>query len=236
MSKVVFPQIGREIEVADGQTILDAALEQGVGYPHSCRQGRCGACKSVLLRGTASMKRPYSRFALSEDELKSGMVLACKAVPVGRAEVAWPVAGGGLNVSRLKGEVSRLQVATHDIMRVSVRLERPMAFLPGQYALLKFGSCESRSYSMANLPEDELVEFHIRHLPGGCASSHVRTELRIGDVVDLTGPLGNAYLREEETPRIVAIAGGSGLAPMQAIVRRAPRRVRRSRLFGLVLG
>ena len=37
---------GDEIIVDDGNTILESALDQGIDFPHGCRTGNCGACKS----------------------------------------------------------------------------------------------------------------------------------------------------------------------------------------------
>ena len=55
------------ITVEMGQTILEAAISQGVPYPHGCRSGNCGACKSRLISGDVEMS-PFSEFALTEDE------------------------------------------------------------------------------------------------------------------------------------------------------------------------
>ena len=63
------------VTVEIGQTILEAALSQGVPYPHGCRSGNCGACKSRLYAGDVEMS-PYSEYALSDDEKADGLVLA----------------------------------------------------------------------------------------------------------------------------------------------------------------
>src|SRR5689334_18667493 len=76
------------IAVEIGQTILDAALAAGVPYPHGCRSGNCGACKSRLGEGEVEMA-PYSEFALTEAEAAEGLVLACRAVPWSDAAVEW---------------------------------------------------------------------------------------------------------------------------------------------------
>ena len=52
------------INVETGQTVLEAALAQGVPYPHGCRSGNCGACKSRLESGDVEMA-PFSEFALT---------------------------------------------------------------------------------------------------------------------------------------------------------------------------
>ena len=86
--RVKIAQRDAPVEVALGQTILDAALAAGIPYPHGCRSGNCGACKSRLVSGEIAMS-PYSAFALDETERDSGLVLACRSVPWTDAEIAW---------------------------------------------------------------------------------------------------------------------------------------------------
>jgi len=74
---------------------------------------------------------------------------------------------------------------------------------------------------MANLPGDPILEFHIRRTAGGATSLHVSEQLRIGDNVRVEGPFGASYLREAHRGPIIAVAGGSGMAPIKAIVERA---------------
>jgi naphthalene 1,2-dioxygenase ferredoxin reductase component len=62
------------------------------------------------------------------------------------------------------------------------------------------------------------LEFHIRLTPGGAVSSYVHAAVRLGDMVSLQGPFGAAFLRPEAAGPILAIAGGSGLAPIRSIV------------------
>jgi CDP-4-dehydro-6-deoxyglucose reductase/ferredoxin-NAD(P)+ reductase (naphthalene dioxygenase ferredoxin-specific) len=82
------PQAGRTIPVKPDQTLLAAALAAGVDYPHSCRSGRCGACKSRLAGGSVTLL-PHTRFSLSEEEKAAGLILACRAVLETDATVMW---------------------------------------------------------------------------------------------------------------------------------------------------
>ena len=60
-------QARTSLEVQEDQTILDAALAVGIPYPHGCRSGRCGSCKSRLIEGEVELLQ-HSRFALTEEE------------------------------------------------------------------------------------------------------------------------------------------------------------------------
>lgn len=112
---------------------------------------------------------------------------------------------------------------THDIKRVRLEVVAggPFTFSAGQYANVTFPGCPTRDYSMANHPDDPILEFHVRHIPGGCASAYCARKLRLGDPVAVEGPFGTSHLRERHTGPILAIAGGSGLAPIKSIVETA---------------
>src|SRR5438105_3104752 len=111
------------IPVEPGETILAAALAQGVPYPHGCRSGNCGACKSVLLSGEVDLA-PYSGYALTEEERSQGLILACRATPWSDAAVAWletdEVAAHPLR--QVTCRVIGLEDLTHDIKRVRLEI------------------------------------------------------------------------------------------------------------------
>ena len=210
------------ITVGAGQTILDAALDAAVPYPHGCRSGRCGACKSRLVRGDVELLQ-HTPFALSAKEREQGFILACRAVPQQDGEVIWLAEEDDAIVptpQRYRGRVVGISDATHDIKRVSLRLENDelFPFAAGQYARLTFPGAPSRDYSMANLPGQSELEFHIRHVPRGLTSGRVASSVRIGDAVLVEGPFGASYLRERHAGPILCVAGGSGLAPIKSIV------------------
>jgi NAD(P)H-flavin reductase/ferredoxin len=214
-------------------SILDAALAAGVPYPHGCRSGECGSCKSRLLCGDVLMDGCAPE-ALSADERSTGLILACRARPRSDVEVAW-LSGDGNDVVHpvrfMDGHVVHIEQATHDITRLRLAIRgAPPAFAPGQYAQLAFGDRPPRSYSIANRPGDDTLEFHIRHVPEGAASTYVAKQLRPGERVAVEGPFGTAFLREPITSPLVLIAGGSGLAPMKSILLAALERRRAHRI------
>ena len=217
-------QLPRPLSVADGQTILDAALAQGFDYPCGCQSGNCGACKSRLLSGRVE-HAPFSEFALMEEEKAAGLILACRAMPLGDCEVAWVEADDTAMHPRreMTCRVVGIEDATHDIkiVRLAIETGGPFVFSAGQYAALAFGSLPARDFSMANRPDEAVLEFHIRLVPGGAVSSFVATRLKVGDKVKASGPLGISYWREKHTGPIYALAGGSGLAPIKSIVETA---------------
>jgi CDP-4-dehydro-6-deoxyglucose reductase/ferredoxin-NAD(P)+ reductase (naphthalene dioxygenase ferredoxin-specific) len=118
--------------------------------------------------------------------------------------------------------VTGLERATGDIriLRLAPPVGARFEFRAGQYAKLGFGTLPPRDYSMANAPHEPLLEFHIRDVGDGASRYAVR-RLALGEAVTVDGPMGDAYLRPEHPGAIIAIAGGSGLAPMKSIVETA---------------
>jgi CDP-4-dehydro-6-deoxyglucose reductase/ferredoxin-NAD(P)+ reductase (naphthalene dioxygenase ferredoxin-specific) len=168
---------------------------------------------------------PYSEYALTQEEREMGLILACRAVPWEDSEVAWLGEHDTVHhpIRLMTCRVTGLDDMTHDIKRIRLEIAEggPFTFSPGQYCAVRFGDLPPRDYSMANTPETEGIEFHVRHVPDGKSSGHVADRLAVGDTVKVEGPFGSSWLRETHRGPIFALAGGSGLAPIKSIVERA---------------
>jgi ring-1,2-phenylacetyl-CoA epoxidase subunit PaaE len=68
----------RDVPVAEGESILDAALRAGMDLPFACKGGMCSTCRAYLVEGEAPMDVNYS---LEPWELKAGFILTCQARP-----------------------------------------------------------------------------------------------------------------------------------------------------------
>lgn len=223
MPKLTIRQWPLPIETGKA-TILDAALDCGVPFPHGCRTGECGACKCLLLSGDVAMKN-YDSAALSASEKAAGFVLACRAKPSGDVHVAWlgETVSIDLPVGRLAAQVTNMEQVSPLIRRLYLWPEEPLRFAAGQFARLKFAGLPARAYSMASMPGEEVLEFHVRLIPGGRVSAHIQDHLKVGDTVQIEGPYGSAHLRSGDDSPLVLIAGSSGLAPVKSIARTALR-------------
>lgn len=217
----------RSAPVLTGETILASLLQAGVAFPHNCQAGNCGACKCELVEGD-TLELPYSEYALSPEERAQNLILACRTQAWGDCTVRLLDAEElVLHPSRvLRCRLVAFGDLTHDIKQLKLSIEAggPYSFSAGQHARLKFApGIPERDYSMANRPDEETLEFHIRHVPRGQTSDYVFSCLHLGAEITVSGPLGNAYLRENHKGPILAVAGGSGLAPIKSIVETALR-------------
>jgi len=212
----------RPIPVEAGDTILASLLRAGVPFPFSCQAGNCGTCKCELVSGDI-LELEHSEHALGAEERAKGIILACRTqvwddTVVRRIDAEELV----MHPSRvMRCRVLEIEPLTHDIktVRLAVEAGGPMSFSAGQYAELEFAPGLSRHYSMANTPQEPELVFHIRHMPEGRTSSHVAKHLKPGDKVKVQGPLGVSYLRDSHRGPVLLVAGGSGLAPIQSILR-----------------
>jgi toluene monooxygenase electron transfer component len=216
---------GPSFEVAAAEdTLLRGALRSGVGLPHECSVGACGACRFELLAGdmeTLWQEAP----GLSERDRRRGKRLACQSRPLGDCVIR--VRCGeeyqpAVAPRRFEATLRERRALSGDMTEFTLMGPGPAEFLPGQYALLyPHGVSGARAYSMSNLPNAEGVwQFIVRRVPGGRGSASVFENLVPGARITVDGPYGHAYLRPG-TRDVVCVAGGSGVGPMLSVARAA---------------
>jgi p-cymene methyl-monooxygenase electron transfer component len=226
---------GAEFEVPSGQTLLEAALKNGVPFPHNCTVGTCGSCKCKLKTGRVSALTDFG-YTLSQQEIAAGFILACQAVPKNTlTEIVVEVATDAPAAEKFTGRITATSDLTHDIKRVTLEIDRPVKFVAGQYANLKIpGVQRARNYSFADAPEREgrtQLNFFIRKVPHGAFTEPLFDGKLNGLDLEIDAPHGGFHLRAGAGP-MVCIAGGSGLAPLMSVLESARRdRVRRPCAF-----
>jgi CDP-4-dehydro-6-deoxyglucose reductase/ferredoxin-NAD(P)+ reductase (naphthalene dioxygenase ferredoxin-specific) len=107
------------------------------------------------------------------------------------------------------------------VVRLEVLSGGPFAFSAGQYARVAFPDQPPRDYSLANRPDEPVLEFHIRDNARAGAGAAPFDRLARGDRATVEGPFGEGWLRQAHAGPILAVAGGSGIAPVKAIVETA---------------
>ncbi len=215
---------GHSFQIEDDESILTAALREGFTLPYGCRNGACGSCKGSLLEGTVQHTGAAS--ALNDADRASGKILFCVARATSDISIECREIGAArdIQIRILPCRVNKLDKLAPDVMRLQLKLpsNERMQFLPGHYLDILLKTGERRSFSIANTPHDDaLLQLHIRLVKGGQFTEHVFNTMKEKDILRIEGPLGSFYLREDSPKPILFIAGGTGFAPIHAIIAHA---------------
>ncbi len=216
---------GHRFEAEENETLLDAALRQGVALPYGCRNGACGSCVAKVVRG--EIRYPEGQpAAVTAEEAALGMAALCQARAASDLVIESREVGSAaeIEVRILPSRIESMARLNHDVMLLRLKLpatER-LQFLAGQYIDILLRDGRRRSFSLANAPHDDaFLELHIRHIEGGEFTSEVFDKMKVKDILRIEGPHGGFYLREESDRPIIFMAGGTGFAPVKAMIEHA---------------
>lgn len=206
--------------VEDGETVLEAGLRQHLALPFGCQSGGCGSCRVRLLRGEVEYQFPPP--ALSPAEIEAGYILMCLAHAKSdlALELHQPARLDELRPRQLPCRVAAKKMLAHDVIGLSLKLPKgeKFSYLPGQYIDFLLDGGRRRSFSLANAPNGETLELHLRITPGGKFAQWVQTQMPDKAILRFEGPLGAFYIREESDRPILLMAGGTGFAPVKAML------------------
>lgn len=210
------------LEVDGGASLLNTLSAQKIFIPSACGgKATCGLCKLRVLEGADPLlptEEPY----LSPQERAGDVRLSCQVKIKRNLRIYIPEEL--FLVQEYKARVERITQKTHDIKEFRFALDKPIVFKAGQYMQVitkpygKISETVWRAYSISSNPSDSLaVELIVRRVPQGICTTFMLDHVKEGDDIMLTGPYGDFYPRTEAEGYIL-IAGGSGLAPMRAII------------------
>jgi CDP-4-dehydro-6-deoxyglucose reductase len=216
---------GRAFAAEADETLLDAALRQGLTLPYGCKDGACGVCKGKVLDGSVDHGTAQLH-ALKDEEKAAGLALYCCAKAQSDLVIECKQLGSvsDIPVKMLPSRIEKLERLAPDIIELHLRLpaNERLQFWAGQYIDILLKDGKRRSFSLANAPEnDDLLQLHIRHVPGGLFTEQVFTTMKVRDILRFEGPHGSFYLREDSKKPMILLAGGTGFAPIKAIVEHA---------------
>lgn len=223
--RVTLTATGNTFQVAADETIIEAALRQGIGLPYGCRNGACGSCKGHVVAGEIDYG-VYQERNLTPTEKAAGKALFCVAKP--RSDLTLDVkeigGSGDVQIRTTPCRVEKVEKPAPDVAVLYLKLpaQERLQYRAGQYldVLLKDG--KRRSYSMANAPHDDAhLQLHVRAVPEGHFSQYVFTDMRDRAILRFEGPFGSFFLREDSDKPIIMMAGGTGFAPIKAMIEHA---------------
>ena len=223
--QVTIQSSGHTFSVNPEESVLDAALRQGIILPYGCRNGACGSCMGTLKAGTVNYRngRPSG---LSETDATEDKALFCQARPVTdlTIQVQEVDAARDIEVKTLPCRVNKLEHLAHDVIRIYLKIpdtER-LQFLAGQYIDVLLKDHTPRAFSIANPPhDDKFIELHIRNVKGGYFSAQVFNQMQEKAMLRFKGPLGTFFLREDTDRPAILIGGGTGFAPLKGMLEHA---------------
>jgi CDP-4-dehydro-6-deoxyglucose reductase len=213
----------KSFRVRQGESVLAAALRQGVMLPYSCKNGTCGSCKGIVESG--EVHYPFHPpLALERSDFADGYALLCQAEPIEDlvVRVREIEAVRDIQVRMLPVRVVEKTLLSENVARLRLRLpaSQRLQFLAGQYVDVLLSGGKRRAFSIASCPSlENEFELHIRHVEGGDFTGHVFSTLQERDILRFEGPLGNFFVRNDEPDRpMIMVGGGTGFAPLKSMI------------------
>lgn len=222
--QITIEPLGQTVEAAEGQTVLDACLRAGVWLPHACGHGLCATCKVQVLDGDYELGAA-SPFALMDFERDEKKLLACCATALSdlviEADVDEDPDARHVPMRDFSARVTEIVELTPTIRGIHLAVEgEGIDFQAGQYLQLHIpGQEQPRAFSLASPPGDRgHVEINVRRVPGGAGTAWLHDQLRVGDSVKFSGPLGRFFVRRSDPQPLIFMAGGSGLSSPRSMI------------------
>lgn len=214
----------KQFTVDGGSSLLSTLIDEKIFIPSACGgKGTCGYCKVQIHEGAGPVLATELPF-LSEEELKRDVRLSCQCKV--KQDINIEIPEELFNVKEYSAVVISITDLTEIIKLIRFKLAEGenIKFKPGQYVQLKApiyeGSDEEvyRAYSIASSPtHTDYIDLIIGYVPRGIATTYVHRHLEVGDQVDINGPYGEFYYRENDKEMIM-VATGTGVAPILSLL------------------
>ena len=220
-ARITLSRSGKFFTANEGETILEAALRHEIWLPHACRGGTCGTCRATVVVGGVTYDAAMP--AWMRQPISQADALLCCAKPLGdiTLDVAELAARPIGTLFRRPARVVEIGKPSRDVAIVTLK-PPPTAtirFRPGQYVCLAGQDGRLHPYSIANAPRgDGSLELHIGRVANGRFTSYVHERLQPRDILRFEGPFGEFGFTDEAERRVILLAGGTGIAPIKAML------------------
>lgn len=214
---------GHEFLVEGNDTLLEAALRNGVSLSYGCSNGNCGDCRARLVSGDVKKVRAHD-YALKQAEKDGGVILLCAYAPVNDVVIEAVVAGArDIPLQKIDARVKAVEVFNPHIAALHLVAPRShrLRYLGGQNIRLAVDGMRGR-YALASCPcEDRHIEVHVPRRLGDAFAERVFHGMKENDSVVLEGPFGEVVLDEDSPRPVIFLAFGAGFAPIKSLVQHA---------------
>lgn len=219
--RVTIHPSGHQFDVDTGESILDAAMRQNIDLPYGCRGGVCGSCAGYIVKG--EVYYDDEPIALDDDMRENQQALFCLAKTRQDLEISIEELPEDtrFEVKQYACHVSSKDKLCHDVIALKITLDQDqrLQYHAGQYVEFILQDGKHRAFSIATAPhKDELLELHIRHVDGGLFTDFLFEKMPDNESLQLQGPLGQFYLREDRQKPIIMMGGGTGFGPLKAMI------------------
>lgn len=220
----------KQYSCAADVTLLDAARAQGLVLEHSCRTGRCGACKAkVIIGNTQPIKHEE---ALSDEEKNANYIFTCCRAAITDVELDIEDLGllGSIPIQTTPCKIDSIIKLAPDVLQIFLRLppKSNFVYVAGQYIDVIAKNGVRRSYSVANSlstnsshenqSSSHKIELHVRKVSDGTMSHYWFNEAQDNDLLRLEGPLGTFCFHEKTQQNVIFLATGTGIAPIKSML------------------
>ncbi|MBW8370397.1 MAG: 2Fe-2S iron-sulfur cluster binding domain-containing protein [Thiobacillus sp.] len=214
---------GHEFFVEGNDTLLEAALRNGVSLSYGCSNGNCGECKARVVSGEVKKVHAHD-YVLKQAEKDAGVILLCAYAPVNDVVIEANVAGArDIPVQQLAAKVKSVEVFNPQMAALHILAPRSqrLRYLGGQSIRVGARGTSGR-YAIASCPcEDRHIEVHIPRRSGDAFAELLFDGLKANDSVEVEGPYGEFVLDEDSPRPVIFLAFGAGFAPIKSLIQHA---------------
>lgn len=210
------------LTVPDGQTILEAAIQQGLYFPWGCDAGTCRVCSGRLLKGSVQLK--HSQQIITSESPEADAILSCLAYPLSDITIEVPRVQppGQFPVQTVSAQIIDVRQANPDVKIVRFRLPagKKILYSAGQYCELLLDADTNAAFSIANAPRDDrTLELHIRANPDSNSYPVLEPRLLPGELIRMKLGMGDVTLHAlNGAEKILLLAGSTGFSQIKALI------------------
>lgn len=209
------------LAVNEHETILEAAQAQNFYFPYGCDAGSCYVCAGQLKSGT--LRLPATNTLIHAGDEEADDVLFCLAQPDSDCTIFMEgvLAPGEFPMINASCQVTNTSPLGNEIIEVTLRLPagKKIDFHPGQYLQVILDDENHCAFSIGSIPNKErLIQLYVGFSDKDERSKRLRESFTVGNVIRVSLPHGNCYLKDQySTAPLYLIAGSTGISQIKSI-------------------